>query len=129
VTFPQIRDEVWSGAGSNRRPSAFQVNRAERCADLRKRTSLTSGTALGRRYEIHGSMARYTPSARQAVTDSTLCCWRETVMPCGPGESAGAVFGGRVACRIGHTRDHGGGTFLRGLRLAVDVPDAALLVL
>jgi len=30
----------WSGAGSNRRPSAFQVNRGERCADLRKRTSV-----------------------------------------------------------------------------------------
>ena len=28
---------LWSGAGSNRRPSAFQVNCAERDADLRKR--------------------------------------------------------------------------------------------
>jgi hypothetical protein len=27
----------WSGAGSNRRPSAFQVNDAKRCANLRKR--------------------------------------------------------------------------------------------
>jgi hypothetical protein len=34
VAFPQIREDLWSGAGSNRRPSAFQVNRAERCADL-----------------------------------------------------------------------------------------------
>jgi hypothetical protein len=40
---------VWSGAGSNRRPSAFQVNHAKRYADLEKRTSLTSGTALGGR--------------------------------------------------------------------------------
>jgi hypothetical protein len=35
--YPQFAGEVWSGAGSNRRPSAFQVNRAKRCADLRKR--------------------------------------------------------------------------------------------
>jgi hypothetical protein len=55
VAFPQIRDEVWSGAGSNRRPSAFQVNRAERYADLRKRTSPTSETALGGRCEIHAN--------------------------------------------------------------------------
>jgi hypothetical protein len=27
AAFPQIRVSVWSGAGSNRRPSAFQVNR------------------------------------------------------------------------------------------------------
>jgi hypothetical protein len=47
--FPLVRGCLWSGAGSNRRPSAFQVNRAERCANLRKRTSLTSGTALGGR--------------------------------------------------------------------------------
>jgi hypothetical protein len=65
ATFPQIRDTVWSGAGSNRRPSAFQVNRAKRCAELRKRTSLTSGTALGGRCKIHASRTRYTPSTRQ----------------------------------------------------------------
>jgi hypothetical protein len=35
--------------GSNRRPFAFQVNRVKRCADRRKRMSLTSGTALGGR--------------------------------------------------------------------------------
>jgi hypothetical protein len=46
---------LWSGAGSNRRPSAFQVSRAERCADLQKRTSPTSGTALGGRCRIHAS--------------------------------------------------------------------------
>src|SRR6185437_3082020 len=45
----------WPGAGSNRRPSAFQVNRAKRYADLRKRTSPTSETALGGRCEIHAS--------------------------------------------------------------------------
>jgi hypothetical protein len=39
----------WSGTGSNCQPSAFQVNRAKRCANLRKRTSLTSETALGGR--------------------------------------------------------------------------------
>jgi hypothetical protein len=45
----------WSGTGSNCRPSAFQVNRAKRCADLRKRTSLTSETALGGRCNIYAS--------------------------------------------------------------------------
>ena len=48
-----------SGAGSNRQPSAFQVNRAERCADLRKRTSPTSETALG---------GRCTNKVRQSIT-------------------------------------------------------------
>jgi hypothetical protein len=47
--FYQFRGGVWSGAGSNRRPSAFQVNRAKRYADLQKRTSLTSEIALGGR--------------------------------------------------------------------------------
>jgi hypothetical protein len=42
-------------AGSNRRPSAFQVNDAMRCADLRKRMSLTTGTALGGRCNVHAS--------------------------------------------------------------------------
>jgi hypothetical protein len=60
----QIRDDVWSGAGSNRRPSAFQVNRAKRCTDLRNWTSLTSETELGGRCEIHANRIRYTPSAR-----------------------------------------------------------------
>jgi hypothetical protein len=55
--FPLVRGCLWSGAGSNRRPSAFQVNRAKRCADLRKRTSLTSGTALGGRCTTHDSRA------------------------------------------------------------------------
>ncbi len=66
--FPQIRDDVWSGAGSNRRPSAFQVNRAERCADLRKRTSLTSGTALGGRCKIHASRTQYTRPPGKTAT-------------------------------------------------------------
>jgi len=56
---------MWSGAGSNRRPSAFQVNRTKRYADLRKRTSLTSGTALGGRCDVHASRTQYTPSTRQ----------------------------------------------------------------
>jgi hypothetical protein len=55
----------WSGAGSNRRPSAFQVNHAKRCADLRKRTSLTSETALGGRCKIHASRTQYAPSTGQ----------------------------------------------------------------
>jgi hypothetical protein len=55
----------WTGAGSNRRSSAFQVNRAKRYADLRKRTLLTSGTALGGRCNAHASSAQYTPSTRQ----------------------------------------------------------------
>jgi hypothetical protein len=65
ATFPQIRDTVWSGTGSNCRPSAFQVNRAKRCADLRKRTLLTSGSALGGRCESYGNRTRYIPSIRQ----------------------------------------------------------------
>ena len=48
-------DSEWSGAGSNRRPSAFQVNRAKRCTDLQKRTPPTSRTALGGRCVIHAS--------------------------------------------------------------------------
>jgi hypothetical protein len=51
---------MWSGAGSNRRPSAFQVNRAKRCAGLGKRISLTRGTALGGRCEIHANRIRCT---------------------------------------------------------------------
>jgi hypothetical protein len=46
---------MWSGAGSNRRPSAFQVNRAKRYADLQQRMSLTSGTALGGRCNLNAS--------------------------------------------------------------------------
>jgi hypothetical protein len=61
----QIREAVWSGTGSNCRPSAFQVNRAKRCADLRKRTSLTSKTALGGRCKLYANRAYiplYTPA-------------------------------------------------------------------
>jgi hypothetical protein len=65
MAFPQIRDDVWSGTGSNCRPSAFQVNRAKRYADLQKRTSLTSETALGGRCKIYASRIRCTPSTRQ----------------------------------------------------------------
>ena len=57
----------WSGAGSNRRPSAFQVNRAKRCADLGKRTSMTSRITLGGRCGIDVSRAQYTPSTRQDI--------------------------------------------------------------
>jgi hypothetical protein len=64
----------WSGAGSNRRPSAFQVNRAKRCADLQKRTSLTSGTALGGRCEIDASRVRHTPSTRQYSVSLWVVC-------------------------------------------------------
>jgi hypothetical protein len=46
---------------------AFQVNRAKRCADLGKRTSLTSRTALGGRCGIDVSRAQYTPSNRQDI--------------------------------------------------------------
>jgi hypothetical protein len=66
--FSQIKDDVWSGAGSNRRPSAFQVNRAERCADLRKRTSLTSGTALGGRCDIYASRVQYLVEVKRRRT-------------------------------------------------------------
>ena len=55
--FPLVRGCSWSGAGSNRRPSAFQVNRAKHYADLRKRTLLTSETALGGRCTTHASRA------------------------------------------------------------------------
>jgi hypothetical protein len=80
VAFPQIRDNGWSGTGSNCRPSAFQVNRAKRCADLRKRTSLTSGTALGGRCSVHASSARCTSSTRQdsdPTQDHRDRRWRE----------------------------------------------------
>jgi len=43
----------------------FQVNRAKRCAELQKRTSLTSETALGERCSVHASRAQCTPSTRQ----------------------------------------------------------------
>jgi hypothetical protein len=69
VTFPQIREAVWSGAGSNRRPSAFQVNHAKRYADLQKRTSLTSENALGGRCEIDANTARYASSNQAGWND------------------------------------------------------------
>jgi hypothetical protein len=63
---------VWSGTGSNRRPSAFQVNRAERCADLQKRMSLTSETALGGRCKIYGNRTNTPrPSGWTATTPAT----------------------------------------------------------
>ena len=46
---------MWTGPSSRRgtaRTSVFQVNRPERYADLQKRTSLTSETALGGRCRI-----------------------------------------------------------------------------
>jgi hypothetical protein len=74
--------DVWSGAGSNRRPSAFQVNRAKRCADLRKRTSLTSGTALGGRCRIHASRVRHALFVRQAGRLLPPARrWREHLIP------------------------------------------------
>ena len=33
--FPQVRDDVWSGAGSNRRPSAFQLSSGRRTSATR----------------------------------------------------------------------------------------------
>jgi hypothetical protein len=56
--FPLVRGDVWSGAGSNRRPSAFQVKHAERYANLQKPTSPTSETALGGRCEIYANSVR-----------------------------------------------------------------------
>ena len=61
MAIPQITDWMWSGAGSNRRPSAFQVNRAKRYADLRKRTSPTSETALGGRCTLYASRVSTRP--------------------------------------------------------------------
>ena len=43
----------------------IQVNHAKRYADLQKRTSLTSETALGGRCKICGSRTREIPSSRQ----------------------------------------------------------------
>ncbi len=63
--FPLLRGCLWSGAGSNRRPSAFQVNRAERCADLRKRTSPTSEAAPGGRCTIYGNRSHHRMSSEQ----------------------------------------------------------------
>ena len=67
---PMAGERGWSGAGSNRRPSAFQVNCTKRCADLRKRTSLTSGTALGGRCEVHVSRVRR--RTRRALVRRTI---------------------------------------------------------
>jgi hypothetical protein len=56
----------WSGAGSNRRPSAFQVKHAKRYADCKKKwTSPTSETALGGKCKIHASKGRYVLSTNQ----------------------------------------------------------------
>ena len=63
--FPLVRGCLWSGAGSNCRPSAFQVNYAKRYADLQKRTSPTSDTALGGRCKIYASRGRHALSIRQ----------------------------------------------------------------
>jgi hypothetical protein len=62
---PQPRAK-FSGQRDRPGEKAFQVNRARRCADLRKRTSLTSGTALGGRCTTHASRApeRYAGSER-----------------------------------------------------------------
>jgi hypothetical protein len=43
----------------------FQVNRAKRCADLRKRTSPTSGTALGGKGNIDASRTQHAPSNKR----------------------------------------------------------------
>ena len=47
TTCEDAAQRRWAGAGSNRRPSAFQVTAPERCAHLRHRTSLTSGLSIG----------------------------------------------------------------------------------
>lgn len=54
--------------GVERRPSAFQDNRAKRYADLRKRTSLTSETALGGRCEIYASKVQYLVEVKRRRT-------------------------------------------------------------
>ena len=76
--FPLVRECLWSGAGTNRRPSAFQVNHAKRYADLQKRTSPTSETALGGRCKIHASRTQCTPSTRQDSDPARATCtgWR-----------------------------------------------------
>jgi hypothetical protein len=56
--------------GLSRRPFAFQVNRSKRCADLRKRTSLTSGTALGGRCSVHASRTQYAGPPGRTATSS-----------------------------------------------------------
>jgi hypothetical protein len=79
--FPLFRDWMWSGAGSNRRPSAFQVNRAKRCADLRKRTSLGSGTALGGRCNFDASRTRCTrPPGRTATRHRTIATRHDQIV-------------------------------------------------
>ena len=64
-----------SGAGSNRRPSAFQVNDAKRCANLRKRMSPASGTALGGRCRIDASRLSLRPvHPATSVSGSSAAC-------------------------------------------------------
>jgi hypothetical protein len=82
--FSQVRRGC-GGQGQDRTVDLplFRSNRAERCADLRKRTSLTSETALGGRCKCHASRTQYSPSIRQAATPTQDHCdrrWRD----CGP---------------------------------------------
>jgi hypothetical protein len=77
----RLSDSVGGQGQVNRRPSAFQVNRAERCADLRKRTSPTSETALGGRCNFHASRVRYAPSIRQDSDPTQLRPWAKGLRP------------------------------------------------
>jgi hypothetical protein len=95
----QIRDEVWSGTGSNRRPCAFQVNRAKRCADLRKRTSLTSGTALGGRCNVHANRVDM-PGPLRDVARATSCPMvTRSPRPRSPTRPSASPAGRAACCR------------------------------
>jgi hypothetical protein len=61
---PQPRAK-FSGHRDRHGEKAFQVNSAKRYADLQKRTSPTSETALGGRCKIHASRTRFALSTRQ----------------------------------------------------------------
>jgi len=56
------------------RPSAFQANRSERCADLRKRTSLTSETALGGRCRVTIAGEFHQARGRPVSAQQTRSC-------------------------------------------------------
>src|SRR5258708_35226680 len=82
---------MWSGAGSNRRPSAFQVNNAKRYADLQKRTSLTSETALGGRCSSTPAGPN-TPRPRGRTAPPPRP-WAKGVVSKGQAEPIGHAFG------------------------------------
>jgi len=105
------------------------VNRAKRCADLRKRTSLTSGTALGGRCNVHANRVRWRKGRPPRRSDNQSRCplshsrrWGRRACPRSL-DTSGAGSGVRVTRASSEQK----GTS-RGARLAHPVDHAATLV-